>query len=418
MLGSGSAQGTVDSRLENIRPIFTFTCAQDSLLEPFFLVDPLDFLMNRESDVEEASGAVDSTPGHNEPPCDAQDAAMLHLSIDMFSDASETQSPEDCIMDSTDSPGIPQPTMEWSWGDSKPVSMATVLSVQEASLQHSSTAIYSPQADSEPCFDQEEKRRLAEKKQRVRGSQKELLRQLDAFLPPLDAGEARQPRALTPSGRSLFQILEGASKLVRSYMSGVSSDTVREGEREHWEGSARAKGSTRDAASGMHARGGGRDGDRSDPVGPREERKGEELTGRLAMGRWMGRGMREYVEAAPWYGDLKEEVTLDLLVHPAEQERLGRYLKAATRSTNRVPCEMFRMCRYRAEEARGVKGHGETSRRSRGEKGGGKAARMQYEVVRWKAFRGEKKPGGRKQQQGAGAVVLLVGVRSSGAVCF
>ena len=54
------------------------------------------------------------------------------------------------------------------------------------------------------------------------------------------------------------------------------------------------------------------------------------------MGRWMGRGMREYVEAAPWYGDLKEEVTLDLLVHPAEQERLGRYLKAATRSTNRV----------------------------------------------------------------------------------
>ena len=82
------------------------------------------------------------------------------------------------------------------------------------------------------------------------------------------------------------------------------------------------------------------------------------------------------------------------------------------------PSEQFRMCRYRADEARGGKGQGEASWRRRGEKGGGKAARMEYEVVRWKAFRGEKKPGGRKQQRGAGAVVLLVGVRSSGAVCF
>ncbi|EKX41422.1 hypothetical protein GUITHDRAFT_164424, partial [Guillardia theta CCMP2712] len=218
----------------------------------------LEFMFDDPDELNESDISLHGL-NSSQNPCDAEERCMIRLQVESFSEISGS----DSLVSETESPYAQAGITAWRWVDEQPN--------KESAYQESSAATTCTLRN---------KRKMAEKKQRVRSSQKELLRQLDAFLPPLDAGEARQPRALTPSGRSLFQILEGASKLVRSYMSGVSSDTVREGMRR---------------------------------AGCMLVVEVETETGAI---RWMGRGMREYVEAAPWYGDLKEEVTLDLLVHP------------------------------------------------------------------------------------------------------
>jgi len=356
-----------------------------ALPDSFFLVDPFDLLVvvGCKASMDKPKGMAQGQPTFNEPPGDSQDASMMYLPADGISDASGGSSPVDGFMAHADGVAGVEDGATWGWEE-----------VGARPAYHPPAAWQDVASDSQPAStsaDESEKkdamRKLAEKKQRERGSQKELLRQLDGLLPCLDPGEARQPRALTPSGRSVLQILEAASQLVRSHMAGVSSAMIREGMRR--------------AGSMLVV----------------------EVEAETRAIRRMGRGMQEHVEAAPWYGELQEEVVLDLLVHPAEHERLGRYLKAAARSTNRVPCELFRMCRYRAEPGVGqprVDGLGGTEAAAAEERGRGegRSALMEYEVVRWKAFRSGKRQGGRRQPGRQGSLVLLVGSQARGSVCL